>query len=51
MAPRSRSASLRELAEAIPLSRATLFRVLETLIERERIVKVKHGVYKRVVLH
>lgn len=43
-------ASLRELAEAIPLSRASLFRVLETLVERERIVKVRHGVYRRVVL-
>jgi hypothetical protein len=43
--------SLRELAEAIPLSRTTLFRVLETLVERERITKVKHGLYKRVQLH
>jgi hypothetical protein len=43
--------SLRELAEAIPLSRATLFRVLETLVERERIVKVKYGVYRRVLVH
>jgi hypothetical protein len=44
-------ASLVELAEAIPLSRASLYRVLETLIERERIKKVRYGVYARVVLH
>jgi hypothetical protein len=44
-------AALREQAEAIPLSRATLFRVLETLVERERIVNVRHGVYKRVIIH
>jgi len=42
---------LLELAEAIPLSKATLKRVLEVLMEQERVAKVKHGVYARVVLH
>jgi AAA domain len=44
-------AQLAELAEAIPLSKATLKRVLETLMERERVARVRHGVYARVVLH
>lgn len=44
-------ASLTELAEQIPVSKATVKRVLETLIERERIQKVRHGVYRRVVTH
>jgi AAA domain len=39
-----------ELAERIPLSRATVKRVLEVLIERERVVKVRHGIYRRVIL-
>jgi AAA domain len=45
------TAVLKELAEAIPLSRATLFRVLETLVERERIEKVRQGVYRRIAIH
>ena len=44
-------AALVELAEAIPLSRATVKRVLETLMERQRIVRVKHGSYRRIVVH
>jgi len=40
-----------ELAEGIPLSRATLYRVLEVLLERERIAKAGHGTYRRIVLH
>lgn len=44
-------AALLELAEAIPLSRATLRRVIDVLLERERVVKVTHGVYRLVVLH
>ena len=40
-----------ELAEAIPLTRRTVFRVLETLIERGRVRKIKHGVYARIILH
>lgn len=44
-------AILQELAAAIPLSRRTLVRVLEVLVERERIEKVRHGVYKRKLLH
>ena len=43
--------ALVELAEAIPLSRPTLYRVLETLVERERIAKVRYGYYAKVVLH
>lgn len=43
--------ALLELAEALPLSRATVYRVLETLIERERVVKVRVGVYRRLVIH
>jgi hypothetical protein len=43
--------ALRELAEAIPLSKTTLYRVLDTLLERTRIAKVKHGVYRRVLIH
>jgi AAA domain len=42
---------LQELAEVIPLSRATLFRVLETLLDRGRIEKVRHGSYRRLALH
>jgi len=45
------TAALRELVEAIPLSRATFFRVLDTLVEREKIRKVRHGVYARVAVH
>jgi hypothetical protein len=44
-------AALRELAGGIPVSKTTLYRVLETLLERDRIVKVRHGVYARVILH
>jgi len=44
-------AALVELAEAIPLSRATVARVLETLRERERIEKSKHGIYRLKTLH
>jgi hypothetical protein len=43
--------ALAELAEGIPLSKATLKRVLETLLERERVEKVRHGYYRRVLLH
>jgi len=39
---------LRRVALAVPLSSATLKRVLQTLIERERIVRVRHGSYRRV---
>ena len=39
-----------ELAEQIPLSRATLKRVLDVLVERERVVRVRHGVYRKVKL-
>jgi hypothetical protein len=41
--------SLCQLAAAIPLSVATLKRVLAVLVERWRIEKVKHGVYARVI--
>jgi hypothetical protein len=44
-------AALSELAEAIPLSKATVKRVLETLLERERVERVRHGTYRRVLLH
>ena len=40
---------LLQLAAAIPLSRATLYRVLAVLVERGRIEKVGHGNYRRVV--
>ncbi|HKB39432.1 MAG TPA: AAA family ATPase [Gemmataceae bacterium] len=40
-----------ELAEAIPLSRRTVFRTIEALMELGTVVKVRHGVYQRVVLH
>jgi AAA domain len=43
--------ALVELAAAMPLSRTTLFRVLDVLLERARIEKVKHGLLRRVVLH
>jgi AAA domain len=36
-------------AAAIPLSRATLYRVLAVLVERERIEKYGHGQYRRLV--
>jgi AAA domain len=42
--------ALVELAEAIPLSRTTVCRVLEVLVERERVTKTRHGFYSRVVL-
>jgi hypothetical protein len=45
------AASWYELAEAIPISKATFKRVVETLIERERVRKVKHGIYSRVLTH
>lgn len=43
--------ALAELAGAIPISKATLKRVLGVLLERERIEKPRHGVYRRVSLH
>lgn len=35
-------------AEAIPVSRPTLYRVLQVLLDRQRIVKVRRAVYARV---
>jgi hypothetical protein len=43
--------ALLELAEGVPLSRKTLQRTLEALVESEQVVKVRHGVYRRVVRH
>lgn len=43
--------TLLELIQAIPLSRNTLRRVLDTLMERDRVKRVRHGVYKRVVVN
>lgn len=40
--------ALRTAAEAIPVSRPTLHRVLQVLLDRQRIVKLRHGVYCRV---
>lgn len=44
-------ATLAELADALPLSKATLKRVLEVLLERGRIARVGHGKYARVLMH
>ena len=44
-------AALTVLAADIPLSLATLKRVLEVLIERQRIARVKRGIYVRQALH
>jgi hypothetical protein len=44
-------AALLELADAIPLSKTTVKRVLEVLLERQRIERVRHGVYRRVPIH
>jgi hypothetical protein len=44
-------AVLVELAEAIPLSRRTVIRVLQTLVEEELVEKKRYGVYARVVVH
>ena len=44
-------AALTELADAIPLTARTLRRVVETLIERERVRRLKHGIYARIVIH
>jgi len=41
---------LRRLAAAIPLSSATLKRVLQTLLERERIVRSRRGAYRRTTV-
>lgn len=43
--------ALLELAGAIPLSKTTLYRVLEVLLERGRIERVKHGEFRRILLH
>ena len=43
--------ALVELAEGIPLSRATVHRVLQVLIERERVVNTGRGKYRRIVIH
>lgn len=43
--------ALLELAGAIPLSRSTLQRTLEALLDLGKIAKVRHGVYRRVVVH
>lgn len=43
--------TLVELADQFPLSRATVARVLEALVDAEKIAKVAHGVYCRVVIH
>jgi hypothetical protein len=40
-----------ELAEAIPLSRATVKRALEKLVDLGSVEKIRHGVYRRVVTH
>jgi len=40
-----------ELAEAIPLSRRTVLRALQVLVEEGTIEKVRHGVYRRVLTH
>jgi len=40
-----------ELAEAYPLSRATVKRILDALIDVERIEKVSHGVYRLILVH
>jgi GTPase SAR1 family protein len=42
-------ADLAKLANALPLSIATLKRVIDVLITRHRVTRVKHGVYQRVV--
>jgi hypothetical protein len=39
-----------QVAAGIPLSRATVARVLELLLARGRITRVKHGVYRRLTL-
>jgi len=43
--------ALVELAQQIPLSKATVKRVLDVLIERGRVEKVKYGVYRRIPIH
>jgi AAA domain len=40
-----------ELADAIPLSRRTVLRVLQTLVEEGTLEKPRHGVYVRVLTH
>jgi hypothetical protein len=44
-------AVLIELAQQIPLSRTSLKRVLQTLLDRRRVEKVRHGFYRRVPVH
>lgn len=44
-------AALVELAEAIPLSRATIKRALEALIERGSVEHVAHGSYQKVTVN
>jgi AAA domain len=44
-------AALVELAQQIPLSKATVKRVIDTLIERERIERARHGSYRRLLIH
>jgi hypothetical protein len=41
------TAGLMEHAEAIPLTKRTVHRVLETLLDQQLIEKVKHGEYRR----
>jgi AAA domain len=43
-------AALIETAGLIPLSKATLKRVVETLLERGRVERVRHGVYRLIRL-
>jgi hypothetical protein len=40
-----------ELAQQYPLSRATVARILDGLVEEERVEKVERGVYKLVQVH
>jgi hypothetical protein len=43
--------ALVELAEAIPLTRKTVQRTLTQLIDDGLVAKVRHGTYRRIVLH
>jgi AAA domain len=44
-------AALVDLAEVYPLSKATVKRVLDALIDGGRIAKVAHGQYARIIVH
>lgn len=44
-------AGLVELAEAIPLSRATVKRILDALLTLDKIERIAHGFYRRKTVH